>query len=287
MTQPTYIDEHGNLHEGGMARLEDLMRTIGSAPWLSEFVVKSMGFVAVKSVGPSAHVKLRPRLTGDLTLIRLMEWIDSTPKGATVVSSYCEETGRWLSSLYPSKSAAIAEIADQMLREELLRNQRVLVRTEALADYQPSHPFSIASKYWAAIGDSDGRAFCDATVGNCFKDRYVLFRYEPNARLVLIDEVGPAKPDHARYELESMLGRSVKEQPDAWYGRSCNDAFVSTIESGEPIVQCVDAIVDWPARRATRHKYRRIMLPFRSAGHQWLLSGAIEDLALDLGRKRA
>ena len=47
-------------------------------------------------------------------------------------------------------------------------------------------------------------------------------------------------------------------------------------------------MIAWPGRGEKRHRYRRLILPFkRKAENVWLLSASLEDSAIDLRAKVA
>ena len=80
--------------------------------------------------GQTGEVVLRPRLTKDRTLIRLMVWLDETTASQLAVSHYCEGRQRWHSSLLMAPSEAIGYIADLMLAIESRRQQQLTATSE-------------------------------------------------------------------------------------------------------------------------------------------------------------
>ena len=128
MTPPLYIDGKGRLMGAKASSL--LPARHGGEQSDSRSLVLEDGGVAIQMRGQTGEVVLRPRLTKDRSLIRLMVWLDETTASQLAVSHFCEGRQRWHSSLLMAPSEAIGYIADLMLAIESRRQQQLAATSE-------------------------------------------------------------------------------------------------------------------------------------------------------------
>ena len=80
-----------------------------------------------------------------------------------------------------------------------------------------------------------------------------------------------------------MVGMRVEDQPDTVYGHSWAEVYRQAKEMGQPILDEVDAFVEWPVVGRERRRFQRLVLPFRmKCGDTYLLGTTLEDLSIDL-----
>jgi len=279
-----FITNQGEILSQGTDQLKAHLQTFGIIPGLQEFAIKSMGYAIVSNRFGALHVRFRPATLSDLALIRVIELIEDSDAAIIVVTFYDDATNTWHSRLHRQSDLAVAHVADQIMSSLAMRNRRVLIDNLPVDYRQEDQAFSKAFAFWWSLPDaSTNHAALREFAAEAFHDRYALFRLD-TANGVILEDVGAAKPEVARRALVAMISRPVHLQPDVWFGRSCSDAFLTAIHNRKACVQAVDALVDWPGHREARHRYRRILLPFSIDDTEWLLSGSVEDLGVDLRR---
>jgi hypothetical protein len=104
------------------------------------------------------------------------------------------------------------------------------------------------------------------------ENRYILLHAPSSSSRILIKEVGQGMPACAKHWLSRGIGMRLEDQPDTSYGRLCAKAYREAKDRRQPVLDEIDAVVDWPDFGRQRRRYRRLILPFQATnGDVYLL----------------
>jgi hypothetical protein len=80
----------------------------------------------------------------------------------------------------------------------------------------------------------------------------------------------------------------VEDQPDYAYGQWVARAYRQVLETREPSLDDVDAVIAWPHQPRVSYRYKRLVVPFQGGNRSTLLLSATvidSDINLRLGAR--
>lgn len=257
------IDEYGEVAMGACDFLQS--HAVDSARSL----VNNLGYIAYLVADQHIQIRFRPSLTSLMSYSRLMRWLDCEHPQRVLVSYLSAD--EWHHEFATSARSA-ARCVDRIMQQygggplgnigrELLplRSNAIPQAFKQAVDYWQSH--RKAFEPLAALPEL--RALLD--------DRFVLStELEPGT--FAVGAFGANRDHSCTRWLSNASGVSVRSAPDPAYGASCADAYAETTRLGEPVMDNVDALVNWLGSGRVRYRYTRLMLPFSSPAGRWLLS---------------
>lgn len=76
------------------------------------------------------------------------------------------------------------------------------------------------------------------------------------------------------YSLSNTVGHGIEDQPDKAYGNWARQFYDSCLQSGGPIIDDVDAIIEQPDHDPRRRRYQRLILRWQRPDGAIVLSGS-------------
>ena len=74
----------------------------------------------------------------------------------------------------------------------------------------------------------------------------------------------------------------IADPLDSVFAQSCARIYQSVVEASEPRTDETDVVAHWTGYGRRRGRFRRLMLPFRSAGQNLVLSGIDMNKSIEL-----
>jgi hypothetical protein len=115
---------------------------------------------------------------------------------------------------------------------------------------------------------------------NAVRDRFVLLEEDADHELRVRD-FGPTMMSRSPSWQSRAIGQRAGELPDWRYGQWVEQAYRDVARRGEPLIEEVTAVIDWPACGEVRHCYWRVILPCATP------RGSLRLLGVTLDRLRA
>lgn len=242
------------------------------------FAVRNLGAAAVLDRGDCLRIRWRPEGMTQATLAGLVHWLVDRADRRVVVS----RLGRtWTHTLVPSRRLAVnilLETHDAGNR----RTRRFYAARRQLAEGLCRRPFRDALDYAEAHSGvlDESRT---ATLGDgILQGRYILLKAEGDHLVLHRVGTGFQTIDPRWRSLATRL--ELEDQPDCAYGRWVSSAYREAVAAGLPLVDDVDAEVEFAPDRHVRLRYRRLILPAAGTEGQRLLLGTSEiDPTINLG----
>ena len=263
---PLLIDDLGNVWSCYATGLERSLGLKASDAQFGDYAVVTRGFVEIRPFARGSEVRLNPSKVSQKAMGTLLYWLRDCAPGSVVLSTF--DAG-WKHEL----------IADQrQLRDDLMRC--------ADSSPMPAGPFLLRSR--EPSGTPVGRlipnlraALQDArnvdelrSASRCFLGaRFTFFCMPPTGSRLVFAEMGEGyrNPDISWQRM--ARGLTLEDIGDYYFGRWLAEAHHRVLAANEPIVEDVDALVEWPGRGRVRTRYERLILPFAGPDRsQWLLS---------------
>jgi hypothetical protein len=237
-------------------------------PDFASGLVRNLGFVAGRSSGASAAVRLHLEVVSDVALAAAFYWLsDCSP--ARVLIDYVGAPRP--AEVCTSAGAAIARLVDLTRGRDFGRY--VAEKTCDLDLLPAKSPLRGLVELWAGAGGGfDQQAYFEYA-GRRLLKRFLVVR-ESAIRGLVIDTIGDGLhvPDRAWFT--SAVGRPIEEQPDTSYWRWVARIQRTALRFNAPLVSDIDASIYWPSLGRVRRRYRRLLLPCTAADGTRLLFSA-------------
>jgi hypothetical protein len=203
-------------------------------------------------------------------------WLDSDKPARVVVDHYVDK--QWQHKLVGPPRLA-AEHIERLMQTHgggpagTMRRQRRPV-------VQQGSAFTQSIQYWRLFHNRFEPAEAISAIGPTVAQRFALFERQ-GPFMYTVRAFGDGLAPCATRWLRGAIGTSVRCMPDAFYGRSCAEAYRDV--KSEPVMDDFDGVVSWPGYGRIRHRYRRLMLPFSSvSGQRWVMSMSQNDPSIEL-----
>ena len=224
-------------------------------PDLATGLVRNLGFVAGRTSGTNAAVRLHLDVVSDIALAAAFYWLSDCNPGRVLIDFVSAPRP---AEVFPSAGAAIARLVDLTQGRDFGRH---VAEKACTVDQLPAKsPLRGLVDLWASTGGRfDQQAFFDYAARRLLK-RFLVVRESASKGLV-IDTVGGGLhvPDRAWFT--SAIGRPIEEQPDTSYWRWVARIQRAALHSNRPVVSDIDASIYWPSLGRVRRRYRRLLLP--------------------------
>jgi hypothetical protein len=275
------IDDQGKLWDSCSGKLQAALETRLSGQDLAEYCIKNLGFVAVKQGDSSLQVWLRPTHVAPIALAAVLFWLAEQKTARTGVSCYGDHG--WSHAIHGSIQAAIQAIVAAVNSAHAQRQDAVRSLRQEPDRLPNSSPLRASLEHWVASLGQLPRGELERVTGQVVDSRYIVLHAPSWSPRIVIREVGQGMPECAKQWLSRAIGMRLEDQPDTAYGGVCADAYRQAKDRGQPILDDVDAFVEWPGFGRQRRRYRRLILPFQGAGGDvYLLGTSLEDPRIDL-----
>lgn len=163
-----------------------------------------------------------------------------------------------------SRAAAKAFISYTLelpVRRNLWNGPRLLAQDARDTRQRWSAAAPVFNRLVASQGSAEERRWL---LNSIFHGRWTLSEYDRETDFVRIVDNGPGYPPLDPVWMVDPRGRSFGEFPDKEFGAWITALHKRVAQSGQPLVDDVDAIVRWPKFGDLRTRYWRMILPLDS-----------------------
>lgn len=278
------FDDLGAIWDGGSPRLRKSFGTPASNEEFSTYVVKNMGFIAVHSYGRSCEIRYRPQLVTGAGVRALKDWMAGRAFERIVTAQFDTD---WNYGMHSGAEAALAKIDAAVNVKQKARLSDRLSRPIAKNELPRTTPLHKALHSlidnWPTLSQSVNREGLSRIIHHSLQGRYHLIDACNGPRELVFREIGGGFVSYTDEWMTRAIGQSIEEQEDAAYGRWVASVYREALKTGQPMICDVDVITSTRKLGRARLRYKRVLLPARSAGGgTWLLNSSIFDPSIDL-----
>jgi hypothetical protein len=274
MSKIVYIDRAGNRLTNLDFIFDDTARR--SLVDLRLFSAKNFGYFHVATSGRHkirAIITWRPSRTTETAIAELMNFLFDEMVLSCVVETYNDNTDRWSINIFSFRNSFNSFLA--FLNEQAgVHNEvrRAPLSPMVAGKLMKAEPLL---EFWRSEGAVLNRGRLLRFLSDDLADRFLIFKESPDLG-VCLDELGRGMPAFAYNTYLGIINRSFDEQPDRRYGRACIEAYRQAAKTGEPVVEAVEAKVDWADYGVMKRSYVRLILPFKYVdGQSRVLSSTV------------
>jgi hypothetical protein len=278
-------DDRGRAWRVGDPALSRWLGTARADAFAPQDLVRNLGFVVLTERPRALEVRLRPATVSQKALAAaLYEVHDWAPARLTLVADDAGQRHDLFVSI-PQFQHAV----DTLLAQSQIETRRFIKRRVALDTLDGGSLLRAMSHRWAAdcvrsvqSQAQTKQAICD--LGNAhLNGRIWVMAAIPAQGRVLVDDLGFGFRVPNPSAFRHLIGNSVADHPDVAYGRWLANSFRQVQQDDVPCVEEVDCLIDWPDAGQQRHRYRRLVLPFKQSDGTCALVGAtVTDVSFDL-----
>src|SRR5438552_5786865 len=236
--RPTLIDERGRHWEPRSLVLRSRLRASIDDRDLAEFVILNLGFIAMAADRDSVRIRLRPAVAAPGALSALYLWLHKRPPRRIIVSWY---DGRWRDEIVGWGDNGWRRLTTLLEAAKFPTPgySRERASIERLGSANPlRHLLEDSSRLVCSV--SNPRLLPEALRG-----RYVLLTEDGNGEL-RVSDFGSTMMSRSRWWRRRARGHRIDDMPDWSYGRWVGDAYREARQVGEPLLEEVKAVVNWP-----------------------------------------
>jgi hypothetical protein len=275
---PIVIDENGKHWDPRSPAFRSRLRASVDDRDLLRFAILNLGFIAIAADKDSVRIRLRPAVAAPAALGALYVWLHKRPLRRIVVSWY---DGLWQDEIVGWSGDGWRRLT--ALLESAKIPSRGYSRGRASIDRLGS-----ANPLRHILEDSSRLA---RTVANpqllppARRERYVVLVEDSNGEL-RVCEFGRTMMSRSRWWRRKAYGHRIDDMPDWSYGRWVGDAYREARQTGQPLLEDVKAVINWPEVGTFSHSYWRLIVPLMRHGQSTRLLGVTVDNA-DVGIHKA
>ncbi|MCC7273358.1 MAG: hypothetical protein IT561_11880 [Alphaproteobacteria bacterium] len=236
------------------------------------YAVRDLGVIEVALAPYGARVRLRPRLVSQRALsTALFMLADEAPR--RFVLAHYERS--WREELVPTFPTLVERIQELVSGVRSRHPGKVFHAEERPIDPTASiiaRPFAELIEEWRArrgiLPEDATRPF--RRVG-CL-GRTTLVAAPSGSRLTIAFR-GRGLTHYGRAGWTQYIGRPVDEQPDADYSSAASAAYGRVVGEAAPLLESCEGTIAAPSGLGRRSIYDRLLLPWRAAGGEPMVSG--------------
>lgn len=249
------FDDGGECWPAGSLELRRNLMCLHYEGDLATDLVRNLGFVAVRTAGAHATVRLHAPVVSDVALASCFYWLADQRPDRVLIDFVGEERPAQVCS---SPEAAIAQLIEITQKHHLRR--KIAERPCSLDDLPRQSPLGGLLELWYRNeGRFDEGAFVDYA-SHRLQRRYLIIRRSGGDHL-LFYTLGDGLHVPDKNWFKTAIGRRLEEQPDPEYWRWVARIYRSTLLSNVPVLSDIDADIFWPSQGWVRRRYRRLLLP--------------------------
>jgi hypothetical protein len=264
------IDDRGKVWESHSLMLRSRLRASIDDGELHEFAILNLGFIGLAILKGSVRIQLRPVLTKPAALSALYLWLHQCAPERLVVTWY---NGRWHDEIIGWHRDGWRRITCLLESPEHPTQgfSRGAIRPNRLPSRNPLRHVLEDTARLASIFVNPAQMLPEPL---CY--RYVLFMEDENRELRVCD-FGCTMMARSPQWQSRARGRRIDDLPDWNYGQWVADAYREAGRSGQPLLEEVAAVIDWPELGTLSHAYWRLIVPLIEPGMRARILGMTLD----------
>jgi hypothetical protein len=266
------IDDRGKVWESHSPVLRAQLRASIDDGELRRFAILNLGFIGLAISKGSVRIQLRPALAKPAALGALYLWLHQCARERVVVTWY---NGRWQDEIIGWDHEGWRRITSLLegVEHPTQGFSRGTIPPDRLATENPlRHVLEDASRLASIVANPA------QTLPAPLADRYLLLTEDDNRELRVCD-FGSALMTRSPQWQRRARGQRVDDLPDWNYGQWVADAYRQAGRSGQPLLEEVAAVIDWPELGTLSHTYWRLIVPGVGPGARTRLLGVTLDNA--------
>jgi hypothetical protein len=277
------FDDQGEMWDAKSPLLADALHASLSGEELLKYVVRNLGFIAVTENGGSLRLQLRPAIVSQTALGALLYWLHDQTVERAMISLLDRD---WTHELVRTREAIVRRLLACVKVDLEDRQGDFLNRPRPLHALQRSSPLRALLDIWAESAGTYDKERLGPLLQEALNGRFVLFEASAGSGRVYVRDVGQGLGKSGGYWLSRTKGLRVEDQPDYAYGQWVVKAYRQVLETREPSLDDVDAVIAWPHQPRVSYRYKRLVVPFEAGDRSTLLLSATvidTDINLRLG----
>jgi hypothetical protein len=271
---PVLIDDRGKVWDSQSLVLRARLHASVGAQELRDFAVLNLGFIALTIGKASIHIQLRPALARPAALGALCLALHKHAPQRIVVRWY---DGAWRDEIIGWSRAGWRRLTYLFESPENppLGFSRRRIAPERLPPENPLRHVLVDTSWLTSIVANPAQMLPVP-----LSDRYLLLA-EDHDRELRVCDFGSALMSRSPQWQSRARGRRIDDLPDWHYGRWVADAYREAGRGGQPVLEEVAAVIEWPKLGTLSHAYWRLIVTGTdAAGRTRLLGLTLDDARL-------
>lgn len=249
------FDDRGATWPAGSLELRRRLSCLHYDGDLAADLVRNLGFVAGRTVGNKATIRLHLQVVSDVALAGAFYWLaDHRPM--TVLIDFVGENRP--AEVCASTEATIARLVELTRKQDSSRN--IAEKPCSLDRLSTESPLRGLLEIWAKNQGHFNDSLFIKYASQHLLQRFLIVRQSRSDQL-LFDTIGDGLHVPDKRWFKSAIGHPIEKQPDTEYWPWVARIHRAALRSNCPVLSDIDANIYWPSMGRVRRRYRRLLLP--------------------------
>jgi hypothetical protein len=273
------VDDHGALYDASRAEVRERLGRRGDTLNIIAGAVRKLRWVGLVHHASSIEIHLRSTSPAPQALQVAIDLLMGTLTREVVVV-HCGKA--WIRERFPSPAEAVLRIEELTASATSRKPAAFRATPRALQDLWRDGNRSLImalQQFQMRLGSID---LADARILSRHTSMGmtgVIERAHGSGELI-IRSVSPLMRFYRAKDRPALEGREFRHQPNRDYCDWISQSYSRAIESGQPLVEDVDAVIRGPDGRALQTSYRRLVAPYRTQKSSHILLATSELIPL-------
>ena len=267
---PFLIDDRGKVWDAHSVVLRARLHASLRAQEFRDFAVLNLGFIALTIGKARINIQLRPALVRPAALGALYLALHKHAPQRIAVRWY---NGLWQDEIigwHRDGWRRLTRLIESPAKLPLGFSRRRIAPEELPRENPLRHVLADRSLLTSIINNPAQMLPMQLT------DRYLLLTEDDGHELRVCD-FGSALMSRSPQWQSQARGRRIDDLPDWYYGKWVADAYREAGRSGQPVLEEVAALIDWPKLGTLSHAYWRLIASGTDSGGRTRLLGVTLD----------
>jgi hypothetical protein len=279
------IDDRGVCWDNQSPRLAERLQASLTGEPLALYCVKNLGFVAINDRVNSTHIKLRPAVVKPIALAACLYWVGDRQRrlGRIALSLHEHDWQHCIFDSFQSAVRALAQCVKSGQEDRSRSNSRQALRPQDLPS--DSHVADLL-RYWSGVGGRHDEQQLQTVLHSVLRDRYFLLEaHDPTGHLVVHDIGRNYRFLDTAWRARAR-GSRFEDLPDFCYGTWVADAYRQALDTGQPQIDRIEAVLDLAGAGLSRVRYTRVIVPFVTHDDRRMVlsTSAVHDIVENVDR---
>jgi hypothetical protein len=225
----------------------------------NDYIAKNCGYICLYKGKNSVTISWRPSRITEPCIASLMYYLFDEKISRCVLKTYNDSVDDWDHQIFNVQLAfaSFLTFTARQMEPFTSKMRRAPLTSDVAACFMKISPLL---EFWKKNNRIADRSTLEGYLSDDLGERYVMLKDSSLSGMVL-DELGKGMPAFAYNNLASVLNRPFVKQPDSQYGSACVEAYKQAAQMQQPLIEIVEASVNWADYGRLQRRYARLILP--------------------------
>jgi hypothetical protein len=241
---------------------------------LAAYAARNLGYVWVAPEENATFLQFRAGMISASSIEALRPYLVKSLKGAKPVGLLFFASG-WIEEAYTEIAPLLGRLTELSEFNEPHIRDLFMRQPHQPRDWLRDSAHDLAGLFalWRTLGGVYSDPI-DTYLRRTGLATRTVFAEPDNQINLRVTNTGSGFMIYDGFTMNRVVGRPIADQPDRAYGKWVESSYLSCLETGDPQIDDIDAIVEQPGYDARRRRYQRLILRWQRPDGSLILSGS-------------